>query len=100
MFAIFECGGKQYKVSVNDTIYVEKITGNPKDPVVFENVLMIDKEIGSPYIPKASIVAEVVKQGKQKKLAIIKHQPQKHHTKRYGHRQPYTKLIIKEIKHG
>lgn len=99
MFAIFECGGKQYKVSINDIIYVEKIEAKSKD-VVFDKVLMVDNDVGTPFLANATIKAEIVKQGKQPKIAIIKHVPQKHHTKRYGHRQPYTKLVIKEINYG
>ncbi|MDR3329658.1 MAG: 50S ribosomal protein L21 [Mycoplasmataceae bacterium] len=98
MFAIFETGSKQYKVSVNDIIYAEKIEGKINDKVEFDKVLMIDKTIGAPYIANAKVICEIQKQGKQEKLLIIKHISQKHHTKRQGHRQPYTKLIVKEIK--
>jgi len=97
MFAIFTTGNKQYKVAVNDTIYIEKITGKAGDKVTFDQVLMIDDKIGTPYIDKANVVCEIIKQGKQPKLTIIKHISQKHHTKKQGHRQPYTKLIVKEI---
>jgi large subunit ribosomal protein L21 len=98
MFAIFETGAKQYKVAINDVIYAEKIEGKVNDKVEFDKVLMIDKEIGTPYLANAKVICEIQKQGKQPKLLIIKHISQKHHTKRQGHRQPYTKLIVKEIK--
>ncbi|MDR2557886.1 MAG: 50S ribosomal protein L21 [Mycoplasmataceae bacterium] len=96
-FAVFETGAKQYKVSVNDQIYAEKLIGNPGDQITFDKVLMIDTNIGQPYLPNAKVVCEIVKQGKQDKLLIIHHISQKHHTKRQGHRQKYTKLLVKEI---
>jgi large subunit ribosomal protein L21 len=98
MFAIFEAGAKQYKVSVNDTIYTEKQVGDVGQQVVFSKVLMIDNNVGQPYINNASVVCEIKKQVKADKLLIIKHIPQKHHTKRQGHRQQYTQLMVKEIK--
>ncbi len=98
MFAIFETGGKQYKVSVNDTIYAEKIEGKVGDKITFDKVLMCGDKIGMPYVQGSSVVCEIVKQGKQPKITIIKHISQKHHTKKQGHRQPYTKLVVKEIK--
>jgi large subunit ribosomal protein L21 len=98
MFAIFEAGSKQYKVSVNDTFFAEKVEGKEGDTVTFDHVLMIDTNIGTPYLANAKVVCQIQKQGKQEKLLIIKHISQKHHTKRQGHRQPYTKLVVKEIK--
>lgn len=98
MFAIFETGGKQYKVSVNDSFYAEKIEGKVGDKITFDKVLMFGDKIGTPYVAGASVMCEIVKQGKQPKITIIKHISQKHHTKKQGHRQPYTKLVVKEIK--
>lgn len=97
MFAIFQTGGKQYKVQVNDVIYVEKLDAKEKTKVTFDKVLMVDAKFGKPYLANAKVVCEVAKQGKQKKIVNIKHLPQKHHTHQTGHRQPYTKLIVKEI---
>ncbi|GHU48737.1 50S ribosomal protein L21 [Bacilli bacterium] len=98
MFAIFETGNKQYKVTTGDSFFAEKIEGKVGDTITFDKVLMIDQEIGKPYLTNAKVVCQIEKQGKQDKLLIIKHISQKHHTKRQGHRQPYTKLIVKEIK--
>jgi large subunit ribosomal protein L21 len=97
MFAIFTTGSKQYKVEVNDKIFVEKLELTPGTSVEFDKVLMIDSDLGAPYLSGAKVVCEVVKQGKQDKIHIIHHRPQKHHTKHQGHRQPYTQLLIKEI---
>lgn len=97
MFAIFYACGKQYKVQVNDEIYVEKINAKEKEKITFDKVLMVDDKIGKPYLSSAKVICEVIKHGKQKKIINIKHLPQKHHTHKTGHRQPYTKLAIKEI---
>ncbi len=97
MFAIFTTGGKQYKVSANDVIYAEKLDVKAGDTITFDKVLMIDSEVGAPYLDNAKVICEVEKQGKQPKIDIIHHRSQKHHTKRQGHRQPYTKLVVKEI---
>jgi len=97
MFAIFTTGGKQYKVEVGSEIYVEKLEAKENEKVTFEQVLMVDAKVGKPYLAGAKVVCEVLKQGKQKKIINIKHLPQKHHTHKTGHRQPYTKLVVKEI---
>ncbi|MBU3830815.1 MAG: 50S ribosomal protein L21 [Candidatus Ureaplasma intestinipullorum] len=97
MFAIFETGGKQYKVQQGDTIYVEKLDVADGKEVKFENILMVDNKFGQPYVKGASVVAVVEKHGRNKKIRIIKFKSKKHYYKRQGHRQPYTKLIIKSI---
>ncbi len=97
MFAIFETGGKQYKVQQGDTIYVEKLEVVDGQEIKFENILMVDNKFGQPYVKGASVVAVVEKHGKNKKIRVIKFKSKKHYYKRQGHRQPYTKLIIKSI---
>ncbi len=97
MFAIFQTGGKQYKVQEGDFIYVEKLEVETGKEVKFSEVLMVNDKIGKPFVDKAEVVAVVEKQGKQKKINIIKFKSKKHHLKRQGHRQPYTKLLIQKI---
>lgn len=97
MFAIFQTGGKQYKVQVGDYIYVEKLDVNQGDEFKFTDVLMIDSKIGNPMIPGASVVGVIEKHGKQKKINVIKFKSKKHHFRKQGHRQPYTKVLIKAI---
>jgi large subunit ribosomal protein L21 len=97
MFAIIETGSKQYKVSVGDTIYVEKLEVAEGSNVDLDKVLMIDSKIGAPYISGAKVVAQVAKQVKGDKIMIVKHISQKHHTKTAVHRQRLTKLVIKDI---
>ena len=98
---IIKTGGKQLKVEVGDSIFVEKLDVAEGEEVVLDKVLFIgDKtnKIGNPYIKGATVTAQVEKQGKEKKVLIYKYNPKKHYHKKQGHRQPYTKLVIKDIK--
>ncbi|WP_027124074.1 50S ribosomal protein L21 [Mycoplasmoides pirum] len=98
MFAIILSGSKQYLVRENDVIFVEKINGDVGTQVKINQVLAIDNKFGKPYLDNAEVVCIIEKQGKQKKINVIKHISQKHHLKKYGHRQPYTKLKVLSIK--
>ena len=101
MQAIIVTGGKQYKVSEGDTIFVEKLPNEAGDAVVFDQVLAVidgDKAtFGTPVVEGASVEATVVKNGKGKKIRIFKYNPKKGYRKRQGHRQPYTKVEIGKI---
>ncbi len=100
MQAIFVTGGKQYKVSEGDVIYVEKLNLEG-DTVEFDNVLMtIDGDnvtIGTPVVESAKVTAKLVKNGKSKKILVFKFKAKKNYRRRQGHRQPYTKLQIEKI---
>ena len=99
MKAILETGGKQYNVQVGDVIYVEKLDIEEGKKVVFDKVLMANGVIGNPYVSGASVEGKVVKNGKGKKINIFTYKPNKTSTrKRQGHRQPYTKVEITNIK--
>lgn len=97
MFAIFEVGSKQYKVQKGDVIYVEKLENKEGETVSFSTVLMVDSKIGNPYVKDATVTCKVEKQGKQRKIFIIKHKRYTRSLKRQGHRQPYTKLTVTNI---
>lgn len=100
MYAIIETGGKQVKVTEGQEIYVEKLDGEAGDTFTFEQVLMLGGEntvIGNPYVLGAKVVAEVVKNGRGKKITVFHYQPKKDFRKKQGHRQAYTKLVIKSI---
>ena len=73
MFAIFETGGKQYKVQRNDIIYAEKHEKKEGEVAKVDNVLMVNGKFGAPFVKGASVTCKVEKQGKQKKINIIKH---------------------------
>ena len=98
MKAVIKTGGKQYYVSVGDIIYVEKLNEDEGSKVKFDEVLMVDNQVGTPYVDGAVVTGEVLKNGKNKKIVIYKYQPKKKSRKKQGHRQPYTKVEIKSIK--
>lgn len=100
MYAIFETGGKQFKVSEGDTCMVEKLPQDVGSEVVFEKVLVIQNEglsIGTPYLEGARISAKVLSHGKGKKIIVFKYKPKKNYRKKQGHRQPYTLVQIEKI---
>ena len=97
MYAIIETGGKQYYVSVGDEIYVEKLNAKDGTTIEFTNVLSVGDKIGKPYVKGAKLTCEVVKTGRAKKLYVYKFKAKKNYRRKQGHRQPYTKLVVKEI---
>ena len=100
MFAIFVTGGKQYKVSEGDVIFVEKLGVAEGEKVTFDKVLCVNGEslsVGTPYVAGATVVANVVKNGKSKKIDVIKYKSKKNEKKKIGHRQDYTKIQIEKI---
>lgn len=101
MYAVIETGGKQYRVSAGDTIFVEKLNVNEGDEVILDRVLLVSQDgktqVGKPYVEGAKVVAKVAKQGKQKKIIVFKYKAKKNYKKKQGHRQPYTKLVIESI---
>ena len=98
MFAIIETGGKQLLVKKDDVIYVEKLDGKEKAKVIFDKVLVIDQKIGKPYLKGAKVTGIIEKQGKQKKIVVYRHNAKSTHKRKYGHRQPYTRIKITEVK--
>ncbi|MBP5313278.1 MAG: 50S ribosomal protein L21 [Clostridia bacterium] len=99
-YAVILTGGKQYRVSVGDEIFIEKLDGAADDVITFDKVLAIgDAEavFGAPYVEGATVSGKIVKQGKGRKIRIIKHKAKKGYRKRQGHRQPYTKVVIEAI---
>jgi large subunit ribosomal protein L21 len=101
MYAVVETGGKQVKVTVGGTIDVEKIDADVDAQVVLDKVLLVADEgnmrVGTPYVDGASVVAKVVSQGKGKKIVGFKYKAKKNIRKRYGHRQPYTRILVESI---
>ncbi len=97
MKAIFVTGGKQYYVAEGDTIYVEKINAEAGSDVEFTDVLYVDGKTGTPTVAGAKVVCTVEKHGKQKKIVVFKFKPKKKYRNKQGHRQPYTKLVVKKI---
>lgn len=98
MFAIIETGGKQLIVKKDDIIFVEKLDGKKGDKVIFDKVLLVDKKVGKPYLEQASVAGVIEKQGKQNKIIVYRHNHKSTHKRKYGHRQPYTRIKITEVK--
>jgi large subunit ribosomal protein L21 len=98
MYAIIETGGKQYKVKQGDVIRVEKLGAAAGTKYTFSNVLLMGEgegvTVGSPYIEGASVDAEVIAEGKEKKVVVYKYKAKKGYHKKKGHRQPYTGVKI------
>lgn len=97
MFAIIETGGKQYKVSEGDELFIEKLEVEAESEVVFDKVLMVEGKVGTPYVEGATVKAIVEKHGKGKKIIVYKYKSKKNYHKKQGHRQPYTKVKIEAI---
>ena len=101
MYAIIETGGKQYKVSVGDTIQVEKLERAVGDKITFKPLLVADGDkitAGAPYVENVSVTAEVTEHGKGDKIVVFKYKAKKNERKKQGHRQPFTAIKIVEIK--
>lgn len=100
MYAIIATGGKQYKVAEGDIIYVEKLNAATGDTVTFDEVVVVnnDKDIlCGDKVAKAQVTAEVIGEGKGKKIIVYKYKRKTGYHKKQGHRQPYTKVEIKKI---
>ena len=100
-YAIIKTGGKQYKVQVGDVVYVEKLLVEVGNDYAFEEVLAISNEgkmvIGIPVVEGASVLAKVEEQGRGRKVRGLRFKSKSNYRKRYGHRQPFTKLTIQSI---
>ena len=101
MFAVIETGGKQYKVNEGDVIFVEKLDVAAGEKVVFDKVLVVCDEngvkAGKPTVEGATVSANVVKNGKSKKIYVMTYKSKKNEKRKIGHRQPYTKVQIEKI---
>ncbi|MBE6735906.1 MAG: 50S ribosomal protein L21 [Clostridia bacterium] len=102
MYAVIETGGKQYKVEAGQELYIEKLNVEADDKVVFDKVLAVGGDdgikVGSPYVKGAKVNAKVIKNGKAKKVTVFTYKPKKNEKRKMGHRQPYTKVSITDIK--
>ncbi|MBR7142334.1 MAG: 50S ribosomal protein L21 [Clostridia bacterium] len=101
MYAVFVTGGKQYKVSEGDLVFVEKLNVAEGETVTFDQVLAVNNDtetkLGTPVVDGANVVARVVKNGKAKKIVVFRYKSKKNEKRKQGHRQPYTKVQIEKI---
>lgn len=101
MYAVIETGGKQYRVSEGDEIFVEKLGLEAEEKVSFDKVIAVSDDnglkVGIPYVESATVDATVVKNGKGKKITVFTYKPKKSSARKKGHRQAYTKVKIDAI---
>lgn len=101
MYAIIKTGGKQYRVSPGQTLRVEKLDGSIGDSIELNDVLLVGGEgetrIGQPLVDGATVNAEIVEQGRAKKIIVFKKKRRKGYHKKQGHRQYFTSLKITGI---
>lgn len=101
MYAIIETGGKQYRVEVGDTLFIEKLNEEVDSEISFDKVIAVCTDAGlsagAPYLTGTSVAAKVLKNGKAKKVTVFTYKPKKNEKRKLGHRQPYTKVQITAI---
>jgi large subunit ribosomal protein L21 len=101
--AVIETGGKQYIVTEDSVLNVEKLSDTAKegDKVSFDKVLLVDDgsvtKVGSPYISGAKVSAEIVEVGRAPKITVIRYRQKSRYNKKRGHRQPFTKVRITSL---
>lgn len=101
MYAVFQSGGKQHRVSEGQTVRLEKLEVATGEAVEFDKVLLVangeDVAVGAPYVEGGKVTAEVVAHGRGKKIKIVKFRRRKHSRKQAGHRQWFTEVKITGI---
>lgn len=102
MYAIIESCGKQYKVAEGDVVFFEKLDAEEGKKVTFDKVMLVSEDgkvqVGNPYVKGVKVEGKVVAHGKAKKIIVFKMKAKANYRRRYGHRQPYTKVEITSIK--
>jgi large subunit ribosomal protein L21 len=102
MIAVIKTGGKQYKVKEGEILKIEKVAGAAGDKLDFEVLLLADEEgkdvkVGKPTVSGAKVAAEILEQGRARKVNVIKYKPKVRYRRKAGHRQMYTKVKIGKI---
>jgi large subunit ribosomal protein L21 len=101
MYAVVRAGGKQYSVREGQLLEVERMAGTEGDRVELNDVLLLSDgdrlTVGTPTVPGARVVAEVLGHARAKKVTIFKYKPKTRYRRKLGHRQPFTRLAVREI---
>ena len=101
MFAVIKTGGKQYLISPGDKIKIEKVDKEEEKEITFKEVLLLNKgkvvKIGSPLVKGVEVIGKVLRQGRAKKVTILKYKAKKRYQKKKGHKQPFTEIEILKI---
>lgn len=104
MYAVFQTGGKQYRVGPGQTIKVEKLEAESGQTVEFDKVLLIQSDqglkVGTPFVKGGKVSATVKTSGRHKKIKVLKFKRRKQYMKTMGHRQHFTEVEITEIAAG
>jgi large subunit ribosomal protein L21 len=102
MYAVFQTGGKQFRAEPGARLRVPSLTAEPGDTVTFEEVLLTGDgeesvQVGTPNVDGASVKAEVLRHGRDKKIIVFKRKRRKGYRKKQGHRQDFTEIRIDEV---
>jgi large subunit ribosomal protein L21 len=101
MLAVIKTGGKQYLVSPDDKIKVEKLDQADGQDIIFDQVLLLSKgkvvKVGTPLVKGAKVKAKIIKQDRAKKVVVFKYNAKKRYQKKKGHRQPFSEVEILKI---
>jgi large subunit ribosomal protein L21 len=104
MYAVIATGGKQYRVTKDAVLRVEKLDAEPGSTIEFGEVLLVGEgaevKLGKPLIDGSKVLATVVRHGKGAKVSIVKFRRRKHYLRRKGHRQPFTEVRVTDISAG
>ena len=105
MYAIVNTGGKQYRVQPGDTVRVEYLPGDQGDLIEFDDVRLLsdddgDVTVGAPTVEGAKVTAEVVQQGRAKKVIVFKYKAKTRYRRKNGHRQNFTELRVTDISYS
>ena len=101
MYAVFRTGGKQFRAEPGKKIRVPAMAVEPGDSITFDDVLLAsdgkDVQVGAPVVEGATVKAEVVKNGRDRKIIVFKRKRRKGYRRKQGHRQGYTEIRVDEI---
>ncbi|MBX6377455.1 MAG: 50S ribosomal protein L21 [Clostridia bacterium] len=101
MYAIVETGGKQYRVAPGDVVVVERLPAQEGAEVVLESVLAVgegaEMRVGAPFVPGARAVVRVLEHGRGRKIRGFRYKAKVNYRRRYGHRQPFTRVRVERI---
>jgi large subunit ribosomal protein L21 len=101
VYAIVECGGRQYRAEEGHSFIVEKLPFEVGEKIELDKVLLVSDDgevnVGQPSVVGASVKATIVEQFRGKKIFVWKYRPRKRYRRRQGHRQDYTRILVDEI---
>ncbi|MDP3970426.1 MAG: 50S ribosomal protein L21 [bacterium] len=104
MIAVVKTGGKQYTLSEDSTVRIEKKMGDVGTDITFEEVLLVSDEkgtklkVGSPFIDGATVTGKIIKQGRANKVKVVKYKNKIRYKRNIGHRQYFTEVKVEKIK--